>query len=241
MNRKSASLLLTAVLTGCMLTSCGKPQLEGQYDLCTVSGITIGTSIEFRKNGTVYISGDKGKFEVTGKDTITIKKTTDPSLSGKFKFKLTDKDDNHIYIEDISEAKQKIALDNKAFLLYSAVNSAMLDTSIATGQYYSGTYMISSDEKNNYSNDGNTPLDTKFVIDAAKVYLDDIDKLKFVVVIDNNTCIAAACSVSGSMAAGSYPTDGILDIKTRQTIYEFSEKDRVTVDLITNQYRKQFS
>lgn len=106
-------------------------------------------------------------------------------------------------------AKSKAAAANStAHSLYNAVNTALTELD-EEGYDISGSFIISSDESQNYN--VSSEIDTEDLIDRTRVYFEDIDTLDYFVVITDGMCSYTACQEKDSEEnyVGTKPTSSI--------------------------------
>ncbi len=93
-------------------------------------------------------------------------------------------------------AKSKAAAANStARSLFYAVNTALTELD-EEGYDISGSFIISSDESQNYN--VSSEIDTEDLIGRTRVYFEDIDTLDYFVVITDGTCSYTACQEKDS-------------------------------------------
>lgn len=106
-------------------------------------------------------------------------------------------------------AKSKAAAANStAHSLYNAVNTALTELD-EEGYDISGSFIISSDENQNYNVSGE--IDTEDLIGRTRVYFEDIDTLDYFVVITDGMCSYTACQEKDSEEnyVGTRPANSI--------------------------------
>lgn len=105
--------------------------------------------------------------------------------------------------------KSKAAAANStAHSLFSAVNAALTELD-EEGYDISGSFIISSDESQNYN--VSSEIDTEDLIGRAREYFEDIDTLDYFVVITDGMCSYTACQEKDSEEnyVGTRPTSSI--------------------------------
>ncbi len=93
-------------------------------------------------------------------------------------------------------AKSKaVAANSTAHSLYNAVNTALTELD-EEGYDISGSFIISSDESQNYN--VSSEIDTEDLIGRTRVYFEDIDTLDYFLVITDGMCSYTACQEKDS-------------------------------------------
>lgn len=105
----------------------------------------------------------------------------------------------------VKKSKQASA-NSKASSLYKAANTALVDMDEQDLDVM-GTFIISSDENQNYNL--NSDFDTEIFKDTMKEYFYDIDELDYFMIINNGECSYVACQQkvedSEKPVIGTYP------------------------------------
>ncbi|MDE5621016.1 MAG: hypothetical protein K2I80_10975, partial [Ruminococcus sp.] len=143
--KKFIAVCLMCTMSVSVLTSCGKPNLEGKWELCNAHGNELDFTVRFKDDRIVRIDGEKGKYKVIDKDTVEIK------IDGeKYEcdFEIIDKDESHIYLGEFSDDTERKVLDSWASTLMKASNSALVDMDEEDKQYKNNAIICSDSSKN---------------------------------------------------------------------------------------------
>ncbi|MDE5771745.1 MAG: hypothetical protein K2I06_09000 [Ruminococcus sp.] len=214
--KKFVSICLLCAMSASVLTSCGKPNLEGRWELCNADGDELDVTIKFTDDGTVKIDGEKGKYEVVDKDTVEIK------IDGeKYEcdFEVVDKDEGLIYISELADKKEQQDIDSIASTLMKASNSALVELD-EEDIYYTDSAVICSDRSKNINEFPENAESGFNFIDAVEPFFSDINEIEYIMFIEDGYCkYTVAADTSNKKVVGTYPADEFEDM-TFDEIYD---------------------
>ena len=220
--KKLKSILLSICVLGtvCSFTSCGKPNLEGKWNLCNSNGEELNFTVKFNDSGKMTIKEDeedeseKVEYEVIDKDTIEID-------DEDYDFKIIDKDEKNIYLGEFSDNKEKEILNSAARFLSMATDCVLTEIE-DNDMYYEDTAIICSDKSKNINP---IPENAKSDFDFSEYiepFFSDIDDYEYIVIIENNKCTKAVCT-KDKKVLGTYP-EGKFEDMTFDEIYDELKK-----------------
>ncbi|MDE6091653.1 MAG: hypothetical protein K2G14_00980 [Ruminococcus sp.] len=220
--KKFVAICLLCAMSVSVLTSCGKPNLEGRWELCNADGDELDVKIKFTDDGTVKIDGEKGKYELVDKDTVEIK------IDGeKYEcdFEVVDKDEGLIYISELADKKEQQKIDSIASTLMKASNSALMELD-EEDKYYKDKAIICSDSSKSINAvPENAGTDSEF-IDCVQLFFNDVDKCEYIIYIEDGYCkYTAVTETSDKKVIGTFPADEF-DGMSFDEIYD-ELKDRI--------------
>lgn len=209
--KKFAAVCLLCAMSASMLTSCGKPNLEGRWGLCNADGETLHVTVKFSDDGIVRIDGERSKYEVIDNDTVEID-------GEECDFEIIDKDESLIYIRELADETEKNALDSVASTLMKAANSVVTDLD-EYGICYTDSAVICSDSSKDINNNPeNAGADFDF-IESTKTFFSDIDDYDYIIYIKDGYCQYAAVKKTSDDMVGIYPSGEFEDM-TFDEVYE---------------------
>lgn len=213
--KRFIAVCLLCVMSASVFTSCGKPNLEGRWELCNADGEVLDFIVRFKDDGIVRIDGEKGKYKVIDKDTVEIK------IDGeKYEcdFEIIDKDESLIYLGEFSDDTERKVLDSWASTLMKASNSAIVDMD-EEDEYYKYNAVICSDSSKNINAvPENAGADFDFT-ERVKVFFSDIEDYDYIIYIEKYFCGYVALKSPSGDIVGTYPSDEFEDM-TFDEIYE---------------------
>ena len=211
--KKFVSICLVCAMSLSMLTSCGKPNLEGEWELCNASGREIGFSVDFNDSGKVKLEDEKFGYEVIDKDTIEID-------GEEYDFEIIDKDKKLIYLGELSDKKEVQALNTAAAELYKASNTAIIELD-EEGVSCGGKAIICSDKTKSI----NADYESDF-ISKVGTYFEDVSRYGYIIFIDDYLCTyTAVIDSSNKEIVRMYPRgESQFEGMTFDEIYEEMKK-----------------
>lgn len=194
-----------------VLTSCGKPNLEGKWEICNADGKEIGYTVQFKDDGTLRIHNEKEDYEVVNKNTIEID-------GEEYDFEIIDKDEKLIYLGEFSDKKERIAINLLASNLMKSSNIALSDLD-EEDKYYSRNAIICSDSGKNINAVPENADDDFDFAEYLKSFFSDINDYDYMIYIGNGACVYTAIKNPSGDIVGTYPSDEFEDM-TFDEIYE---------------------
>ena len=242
MFKKTLAFMTAFAAAACMFVSCGKPKLEGKYELCTKDGMGLDVTLSFKDEGRMKINDERCKYELIDDDTIEISETDEKYFSDIFDFKIIDQKKKLIYIEDVSERYESWDLNAKASQFYKALNSAAADFDDEDRWMEDG--ILCSDEKKIIIDMDIENMDISLaeIEKKASRYLEDenfFENYDYMFYVKDGVCDAAIISRKGGSFAGSYPPCKVINIKTGDTYCSYKVADKVTLDEYYENYKSQ--
>lgn len=202
--KKFVLLSLVCMMSVSLLTSCGKPNLEGKWELCNADGNELNMTLKFKDNGTLKIDDEKEEYKVVNKNTIKID-------GEKYDLKIIDEDEKLIYLGEFSDNIEKDKLNRTAITVYKAVNSAVTDID-EENKYYSSDAVICSDiSKSINAVPENAESDFDFT-KRVNMFFSDYEKYEYVALIQNGVCQKTAIREPSGSVVGTYPEDEFKDM-----------------------------
>ena len=216
--KKFVAICLLCAMSVSVLTSCGKPNLEGRWELCNADGYELDVKIKFNDNGIVKIDGEKSDYKVVDKKTIEID-------GEKSDFEVVDKDEGLIYISELADKKEQQKIDSIASTLMKASNSALMELD-EEDKYYKDKAIICSDSSKSINAvPENAGTDSEF-IDCVKLFFNDVDKCEYIIYIEDGYCkYTAVTEPSDKKVIGTFPADEFDGMSFDEIYYEL--KDRI--------------
>ncbi|MDE6665230.1 MAG: hypothetical protein K2K14_03450 [Ruminococcus sp.] len=198
--KKFVAICLLCAMSVSVLTSCGKPNLEGRWELCNADGDELDVKIKFNDNGIVKIDGEKSDYKVVDKKTIEID-------GEKSDFEVVDKDEGLIYISELADKKEQQKIDSIASTLMKASNSALVELE-EEDKYYKDKAVICSDSgKSINAVPENADVDFNF-IERVELFFNDVNDYEYIIFIEDGYCkYTAAADPSNKKVVGTYPAD----------------------------------
>ncbi|MDE5584385.1 MAG: hypothetical protein K2J08_11870 [Ruminococcus sp.] len=198
--KKFISFLLICLMLLSVLTSCGKPDLEGRWILCNADGEELNFKIKFKDDGTIRCDHKNGEYKFVDGDTVEIKFD---GKEYKCDFEIIDKDRRIIYLGEFSDKIYGRKLEAQACFLVNAVNSVLKDMEDKDIKYIRDALICSDSSKNVNAVPENADEDFDF-IDNLEVFFPDIRDYEFILYIDGyyNNCSKTAVKSGNSM--GTY-------------------------------------
>ncbi|MDE6102045.1 MAG: hypothetical protein K2F73_03620 [Ruminococcus sp.] len=195
--KKFISFFLICFISLSVLTSCGKPNLEGRWKLCNADREELKFKIRFKDDGTIRFDHKKGKYKVIDSDTVEIEFD---SKEYRCDFEIIDKDKRVIYLGEFSDKVYGRKLEERACFLTIAVNSALKDMEDKDIRYIKDALICSDSSKNVNAVPENADADFDF-IDNVEVFFPDIRDYEFILFIDGyyNNCSKTAVKSGNSM------------------------------------------
>lgn len=231
MFRKTLAFMTAFAAAACMFVSCGKPKLEGKYELCTKEGIELDIALSFKDEGRMKINDERCRYEVIDSDTIEISETDDKYFSDIFDFKIVDKEKKLMYIEDVSEKFEKNDLDALSIDITESVNIGICHLYDEGIDIYN--CIICSDETKNVFDDEAKEPDLqveriKQIITKCFKNGKSIDNYDYMLVIRDGACDLTAVARKGGK-----------NISLSHSNYICESIDKVTLDEYYENYKSQ--
>ncbi len=215
--KKFVAICLLCAMSTSVLTSCGKPNLEGKWTLCNAKGEELDYSIRFKDDGTVKIDDEKGKYEVVDKDTIKIINIYGEKY--EFDFEIIDEDEQLIYMGEFSDQIERNAINSWASTLRNAANAAITEIDEEDIYYKDKAVICSDSDKNINPVPENARADFDFVQDFVKPFFNIVDDYEYIIYIEDNVCQYTAIKNPSGDIIGTYPADEFEDM-TFDEIYD---------------------
>lgn len=210
--KKFVAICLMCAMTVSALTSCGKPNLEGRWELCNADGEEMDVTIKFSDDGVVKVDGEKGEYEVIDKKTIEID-------GEECDFEVVDKNEGLIYISKLVDKQEKNKWTSVASTLMKASNSGLADLD-EYDIYYQNTAIICSDSSKNINEFPENAESGFNFIDAVEPFFSDINEIEYIMFIEDGYCkYTVAADTSNKKVVGTYPADEFEDM-TFDEIYD---------------------
>lgn len=228
--KKIISICLLCIISVSMFTSCGKPNIEGDWGICKSNGAEIENCyINFKDDGTVELGDDVGEYELIDDDTIKI---IFDDNDYKCNFKIINKRKKLIYLGKLSDEaeKRKLKIDAQEFNrmaadLAKATNSVITDLDEKNIFYENDAIICSDRNKSINSIPKNANEDFDF-IDAIKKFY-NIDKdYEYIIQIQHGVCVSAVVvNSSDKNVVGSYPAKNQFKDMNLDEVYETFKND----------------
>lgn len=211
--KKFVAICLLCAMSVSVLTSCGKPNLEGRWELCNADGDELDVKIKFSDDGIVRIDGEKSDYKVVDKKTIEID-------GEKCDFEVVDKDEGLIYISELADKKEQQDINSIASTLMKASNSALVELE-EEDKYYKDKAVICSDSgKNINAVPENADADFNF-IERVELFFNDVNDYEYIIFIEDGYCkYTAAADPSNKKVVGTYPADEFDGMSFDEIYYE---------------------
>lgn len=213
--KKIITFYLLCAMSASMLTSCGKPNLEGEWKMCNADGNELDCTVRFKDDGKIKVDDRKGDYEVVDKDTVEIK-----IGSEKYEcdFEIIDKDESLIYLGEFSDDTERKVLDSMASTLLKATNSALCDMD-EEDKYYKDNAVICSDSSKNINAVPENADDDFDFAEHVKPFFNDINDYDYIIYIGNSVCVYTALkSPSGDIVGTS--SSMVFEDMTFDEVYE---------------------
>lgn len=209
--KRFIAVCLLCAMSASVFTSCGKPNLEGRWELCNADGEALHVTVKFSDDGIVRIDGERSKYEVIDKDTVEIDgKESD--------FEIINKDESLIYIRELADETEKNALDSVASTLIKAANSAIVEMDEEDIYYTERAVICSDSSKDINNNPENAGADFDFA-ESVKSFVNDIDDYDYIIYIKDGYCQYTAVKKPSDDMVGIYPSGEFEDM-TFDEVYE---------------------
>lgn len=203
--KKLAIFSMVCVMSVSLLTSCGKPNLEGKWSLCNSDGNELDITLRFKDDGTVKIDDEKEDYKVVDKDTIEI-------ADEEYDFKIIDEDDKLIYLGEFSDNIEIEGMNKSATTLCKAINSALSDID-EEDKYYSSSAVICSDSSKSINAIPENASDDFDLSTYIKPFYSDIENYEYIALIeDGGWCSKVAVREPSGKIVGTYPEDEFKDM-----------------------------
>lgn len=213
---KKITAIILCAMSASILTSCGKPNLEGIWELCNSDGEELGSYVKFKDDGVLKIDDEKGKYEVIDEDTVKIKFDGEKY---ECDFEIIDEDESFIYLEKFSNDAERKTLNSFASTFYQSCNSAITYMD-EYGMYYKNSAIICSDSSKNINPvPENADADFDFIDDEVRVFFSDVDNYDYIIYIEDGVCTYTALKNPSDDVVGTLPPNEFNDM-TFDEIYE---------------------
>ncbi len=211
--KKLVAICLLCAMSALVLTSCGKPNLEGRWELCNADGDELDVKIKFSDDGIVRIDGEKSKYEVIDKKTIEID-------GEKCDFEVVDKNEGLIYISELADKKEQQDINSIASTLMKASNSALMELDEEDKYYKDKAIICSGSSKSINAVPENADADFNF-IERVELFFNDVNDYEYIIFIEDGYCkYTVVTEQSDKKVIGIYPAGEFEDMTFNEIYHE---------------------